>query len=196
MIESMTIDKRGSNKMKLNESLFEDYYSDSDDFGYKIKQDIDDKVNGIFAEYQDILGIESGDISPEHSMELETKEDELSDLIGEILYSQLNYHPDETPYGESLNESDEDNDPKYDARYEVYSYYGKDYRGLEDDLYTDDFEEVKDWVWDKIQNGGYIEAKDRKTGNRVRLDPDNYDFESDDAYGVFDDLDSISPLSD
>lgn len=182
--------------MKLNESLFEDYYSDSDDFGYKIKQDIDDKVNGIFAEYQDILGIESGDISPEHSMELETKEDELSDLIGEILYSQLNYYPDETPYGESLNESDEDNDPKYDARYEVYSYYGKDYRGLEDDLYTDDFEEVKDWVWDKIQNGGYIEAKDRKTGNRVRLDPDNYDWESDDAYGVFDDLDSISPLSD
>ena len=30
--------------MKLNESLFEDYYSDNDSFGYKIKQDIDDKV--------------------------------------------------------------------------------------------------------------------------------------------------------
>ena len=187
--------------MKLNENLFEDYktedyYSDSDNFGYKIKQDVDDKVNDIFADYQRMLGIESGDISPEHSMELETKEEELSDLIGEILYSQLNYYPDETPYGESLNESDEDNGPKYDARYEVSSYYGRNYSGLEDDLYTDDFEEVKDWVWDKVQNGGYIEAKDRKTGNRVRLNPDNYDWESDDAYGVFDDLDSISPLSD
>lgn len=189
--------------MKLNESLFEDYYSDSDNFDYKIKQDIDDKVNDIFVEYQHMLGIESGDISPEHSMELETKEDELSYLIKEILYSQLNYYPDETPYGESLNESDEDDedddedsDPKYDARYEVNSYYGRDYRGLEDDLYTDDFEEVKDWIWDKIQNGGYIEAKDRKTGNRVRLDPDNYDWESDDAYGVFDDLDELSPLYD
>lgn len=106
MIEGMTIDKRGSNKMKLNESLFEDYYSDSDNFDYKIKQDIDDKVNDIFVEYQRMLGIESGDISPEHSMELETKEEELSDLIKEILYSQLNYYPDKTPYGESLNGSE------------------------------------------------------------------------------------------
>lgn len=193
--------------MKLNENLFEDYktedyYSDSDNFDYKIKQDIDDKVNDIFAEYQDILGIESGDISPEHSMELETKEEELSDLIGEILYSQLNYYPDETPYGESLNESDEDDESEFDGRYDVVSYYSNseslldDFYGIEDDLHTNDFEEVKDWVWEKIQRGLFVTAADSKTGNTVSLNPDNYDFESDDAYGVFDDLDSISPLSD
>jgi hypothetical protein len=188
--------------MKLNENLFEDYYSDSDSLGYKIKQNIDDKVNDIFAEYQGVLGIESGDISPEHSMELETKEDELSDLIGEILYSQLNYYPDETPYGESLNESDEDDESEFDGRYDVVSYFSNsvslldDFYGIEDDLHTNDFEEVKDWIWEKIQRGLYVTAADSKTGNTVSLNPDNYDFESDDAYKVFDDLDELSPLSD
>ena len=34
MIESMTIDKRGSNKMKLNESLFEDYANEENFINY------------------------------------------------------------------------------------------------------------------------------------------------------------------
>ena len=93
-----------------------------------------------------------------------------------------------------LSEDYDDFDPKYDARYEVDSYYDN-YRGLEDNLYTNDFEEVKDWVWEKIQNGGYIEVSDRERGKSVRLDPDNYDWESDDAYRVLDDLEELSPLN-
>ena len=174
--------------MKLNESLFEDY-NEPTDFGYKIKYQLDDKVNEIFTYFQNNLGIESGDISPMLSLELEEAEENLSDVIKKGLYAQLGYYPDE--YDESLNESS-----KYDARYEVDSYYGRNYSGLEDDLYTDDFEEVKEWVWEKIQNGGYIKARDRKTGNTIRLDPDSYDWESDDAYTVFDDLEELSPLND
>lgn len=184
--------------MKLDENLFEAYidYSDKHDFSYQIKQKVEGAVDKIFDELQSSLGIKIGDVSPEHSMKLDELEEELSVLIKKILYFQLNYLPDE--YDESLNESDEDDDfdPKYDARYEVDSYYDDRFRGLEDDLYTDNWREVQNWVWDKIQNGGYIEARDRKTGNRVRLDPDNYDWESDDAHGVFDDLDELSPLYD
>lgn len=98
-------------------------------------------------------------------------------------------------FDESLKEDIDDFDPKYNARYEVNSYYGNNYRGLEDDLHTSDFEEVKDWVWEKIQKGGYIEVSDRERGKSRRLDPDNYDWESDDAYRVFDDLEELSPLN-
>lgn len=177
--------------MKLNESLFEDYGNEN--FINYVRDNFD-----VSSEYIRLLWNLIPYCLDKYGFE-ETK-----DLLKETVADSIGMDEEEVDtefvMNESMNESDEDDDedsdPKYDARYEVYSYYGRDYRGLEDDLYTDDFEEVKDWVWDKIQNGGYIEAKDRKTGNRVRLDPDNYDWESDDAYGVFDDLDSISPLSD
>ena len=95
-------------------------------------------------------------------------------------------------FDESLSEDIDDFDPKYDARYEVNAYYGSprrgNYAGLEDDFYTDDFEEVKDWVWEKCQKGLYINVVDRENGNQVNINTENYDFESDDAYRVFDDL--------
>lgn len=80
----------------------------------------------------------------------------------------------------------------YDSRYEANSYYGKNYSGLEDNLYTDSYSELEEWVWEKIHGGGYIEVSDRETGKYVRLNPDRYDFESDDAYGVLDDLSKIN----
>lgn len=173
--------------MILNENLFEDY-SEPTDIGYKIKYQLDDKVNEIFADFQNDMGIESGDITPMLSLELERAEENLSDVIKKGLYAQMGYYPDE--YDESLNESS-----KYDARYEVRSYYDRRYRGLEDDLYTNDFEEVKDWVWEKGQQH-FIEVFDHKTGKSVRLDTESYDWESDDAYRVFDDLEELSPLND
>ena len=101
-------------------------------------------------------------------------------------------------FDESLKEDYDDFDPKYDARYEVNAYYGSprrgNYAGLEDDFYTDDFEEVKDWVWEKCQKGLYINVVDRENGNQVNINTENYDFESDDAYRVFDDLEELSPL--
>lgn len=96
---------------------------------------------------------------------------------------------------------DDDFESEFDARYDVFSYYSNsvslldNFYGLEDDLHTDDFEEVKDWVWDKIQRGLYVTAADSKTGNTVSLNPDNYDFDWDDAYRVFDDLEELSPLN-
>lgn len=179
--------------MILNENLFEDY-SEPTDIGYKIKYQLDDKVNEIFADFQNDMGIESGDITPMLSLELERAEENLSDVIKKGLYAQMGYYPDE--YDESLNES-EDDDEEYDEtdkRYYVVSYYGNSRRGREDDLFTDDFEEVKDWVWEKIQRGNYINVTDADNGNDINLNPSDYDFESDDAYRVFDDLDRISPL--
>ncbi len=102
-------------------------------------------------------------------------------------------------FDESLSEDYDDFDPKYDARYEVNAYYGSprrgNYAGLEDDFYTDDFEEVKDWVWEKCQKGLYINVVDRENGNQVNINTENYDFESDDAYRVFDDLEELSHLN-
>ena len=88
--------------MLLNESLFEDY-SEPTDFGYKIKYQLDDKVNEIFTYFQNDMGIESGDIEPMLSLELEEAEENLSDVIKKGLYAQMGYYPDE--YDESLKES-------------------------------------------------------------------------------------------
>lgn len=119
----------------------------------------------------------------------------ISDDKKKELAEALNKNASAKEISKLLREDYDDFDPKYDARYEVDSYYGANYSGLEDDLYTNDFEEVKDWVWEKIQNGGYIEVSDRERGKSVRLDPENYDLESDDAYRVLDDLEELSLLN-
>lgn len=115
------------------------------------------------------------------------------------LAEALNKNASAKEVSKLLSEDYDDFDPKYDARYEVNAYYGSprkgNYAGLEDDFYTDDFEEVKDWVWEKCQKGLYINVVDRENGNEVNINTENYDFESDDAYRVFDDLDKLSPLS-
>ncbi len=102
-----------------------------------------------------------------------------------------------------LNEDIKDYDWRYwmiDSKYEANAYFynshsmSNNYTGLADDLYTDDFEEVKDWTWEKVQHGLFVSVIDRENGNEVNINPENYDFESDDAYRVFDDLDELSPL--
>jgi hypothetical protein len=56
-----------------------------------------------------------------------------------------------------------------DTRYEGRSYYGTNFSGIEDDLYTDDFSELEDWTWEKVNKGGCVEVVDTATGNRARL---------------------------
>lgn len=93
--------------MKLNENLFEDY-NEPTDLGYQIKQSIDAKVNDVFADFQNKMGIESGDIEPFLYLKLEKAEENLSDVIKEALYAQLDYQSDE--YDESLTEAVNEDD--------------------------------------------------------------------------------------
>ena len=168
--------------MKLNESLFEDYGNEENFINY-IRDNFD-----VSSEYIRLLY----NLIP-YCMEKYGFE-ETKDLLKETVADSIGMDEEEVDaefvMEESLNESS-----NYDTRYEVRSYYDRRYRGLEDDLYTDDFEEVKDWVWEKGQQH-FIEVSDRKTGKSVRLDTESYDWESDDAYRILDDLEELSPLND
>lgn len=56
-----------------------------------------------------------------------------------------------------------------ESRYKVSSYYDLKYQGLEDSLETDDYDEAKNFVWDKVQKGGAVELVDTETGDRKRF---------------------------
>lgn len=62
------------------------------------------------------------------------------------------------------------------------SYYGTNYSGLEDDATFNDYEEMEDWVWDKLQDGLGVEV------NGIRFNPDLLVY-GDEAYGIEDYLD-------
>lgn len=174
--------------MKLNESLFEDYGNEENFINY-VRDNFD-----VSSEYIRLLWNLIPYCLDKYGFE-ETK-----NLLKETVADSIGMDEEEVDaefvIEESLNESDDDNEEydKTDAKYYVVSYYGNSRRGREDVLYTDDFEEVKEWVWEKIQKGNYINVTDADNGNDINLNPSDYDFESDDAYRVFDDLDRISPL--
>lgn len=116
----------------------------------------------------------------------------ISDNKKKELAEALNKNASAKEVSKLLSEDYDDYDDKYDAKYVANSYYGRDYSGLEDYIYTDDYSELEDWVWEKIINGGYVEVFNRDSGKSVRLDPDKYDRESDDIYGILDDLRSVN----
>lgn len=72
---------------------------------------------------------------------------------------------------EQLAETDIDDTEWTEPKYGAYSYYGSDYRGLEDDFFTDDPSALVDWIWEHAANGGYIEVSGPK--DRIRLDSDD-----------------------
>lgn len=55
-------------------------------------------------------------------------------------------------------------------KYEVTSYYGKNYSGIEDTFVNSDLSAVEEWVWEHAANGGYIELCGPK--GCVRFNPD------------------------
>lgn len=55
-----------------------------------------------------------------------------------------------------------------ETRYEVSSYYGIDFRGLESDLETDDYSEAENFIWEKVTTGHSVELIDTETGDRKR----------------------------
>lgn len=116
----------------------------------------------------------------------------ISDDKKKKLAEALNKNASAKEVSKLLSEDYDDYDDKYDAKYVANSYYGRDYSGLEDYIYTDDYSELEDWVWEKIINGGYVEVFNRDSGKSVRLNPDKYDRESDDIYGILDDLRSVN----
>lgn len=70
------------------------------------------------------------------------------------------------------------NGEEFDCR----SYYGTNYSGLEDDATFIDYEEMEDWVWDKLQHGLGVEV------NGIRFNPDLLVY-GDEAHGIEDYLD-------
>lgn len=44
-------------------------------------------------------------------------------------------------------------------KYHVSSYFDGNYRGLEDDFYSNDKSSVEDWIWDHASKGGFIELE-------------------------------------
>ena len=62
----------------------------------------------------------------------------------------------------------------YDATYAVRSYYGSDYRGLEDKMVTEDWSEVEDFAHEKLMNGNFVKITNVITGNFLKCDPDYY----------------------
>lgn len=94
---------------------------------------------------------------------------------------------------EQLAETDTDDTEWAEPKYGACSYYGSDYRGLEDDFFTDDPSALVDWIWEHAANGGYIEVSGPK--DRIRLDPDDLteqvDFGGIDEYGIISQIDYV-----
>lgn len=61
-----------------------------------------------------------------------------------------------------------------DSRYYVCAYYGLDFRGLENELNTDDWSEVEEFAHEELMNGNQIEIEDNETGKSVRINSDDY----------------------
>ena len=94
---------------------------------------------------------------------------------------------------EQLAEGDDADTTWTEPKYHAYSYYGKNYSGLEDDFTTDDPSALVDWIWDHAANGGYIEVDGPK--DRIRLDPDDLAEQVDlggiDEYGIISQIDNV-----
>lgn len=53
--------------------------------------------------------------------------------------------------------------------YYVESYYNGNFKGLEDDLNSDDFSEVMDWIQEKLNSGRFVRVTDNVSGQNARL---------------------------
>lgn len=54
----------------------------------KVKDMVDEKINDLFYEVQEVLDIQSGDITPGELFDLDDKQEELANLIIEIIKHQ------------------------------------------------------------------------------------------------------------
>lgn len=59
-----------------------------DNWESKVKDMVDEKINDLFYEVQEVLDIQSGDITPGELFDLDDKQEELANLIIEIIKHQ------------------------------------------------------------------------------------------------------------
>ena len=81
--------------------------------------------------------------------------------------------------GENMMENSADNGNvnegvQLDERYKVRAYYDMGYRGLADDLETDDWFKASMYAHEKSMEGLSVEITDTETGKEARIDPDRY----------------------
>ena len=73
---------------------------------------------------------------------------------------------------------------KEDTKYIVCSYYDEKLHGLEDDLYTNEWDDVEEFAHRKLMQGNMIEIENTKTGKNKRINPDEYNKEFDGEFIV------------
>lgn len=73
-------------------------------------------------------------------------------------------------------------------RYRVHAYLCTNFAGLMDDLETDDFSEVHDFIWEKCQKGYNCELIDTETGDRSWYYADNFTEDTEDVGELLHDL--------
>lgn len=61
--------------------------------------------------------------------------------------------------------------------YNVRSYYDTDFRGLEDSIKNVDIDTMENFVWKKIMQGSCVEIEKIESGETVRIDSDNLDYD-------------------
>jgi hypothetical protein len=61
--------------------------------------------------------------------------------------------------------------------YNVRSYYDTDFRGLEDSIKNVDIDTMENFVWEKIMQGSCVEIEKIESGETVRIDSDNLDYD-------------------
>ena len=57
-------------------------------------------------------------------------------------------------------------------KYYVAGFFDKDYRGVDDNLMTDSYDDAIDFAWKLINDGDYIQLKNNDTGEEYRFEPD------------------------
>lgn len=72
-----------------------------------------------------------------------------------------------------------------ETKYNVSSYYGKNFTGLEDSLNTNNYDEAEAFIWEKVQKGNTVECTDTETGDKKRYSPETHDY-GDETVGIED----------
>ena len=74
-------------------------------------------------------------------------------------------------------------EPAYSTRYSAIGFYDYARRGVADDHFTDDFDDLRDHVHDMLNAGYIVTVNDYETGGRFVITPGEY-FEDFNGEGI------------